>query len=94
MVSEYDQSSFVYPDTWHMWKISAYMENTVAVFFLGFKWQVAYISDYPQIKRKRNEKLRPKVYMTQNIYNFWQKEPLTWRHDLFVEVAHFGHISG
>lgn len=47
MVSDYDQSSFVCSDSWHMQKILAYVENTVVVFPLGFKWQEPYISDYP-----------------------------------------------
>lgn len=56
MVSDYDQSSFVCFGSWHMWKILAYMENTVVVFLLVLngKMQTSWI--IPKLKENSNGK--------------------------------------
>lgn len=56
MVSDYDQSSFVCFGSWHMWKILAYMENTVVVFLLVLNGTTHTSWIIPKLKENCNRK--------------------------------------
>lgn len=64
MVSDHDQSSFVCFDSWHMWKILAYMENTVVVFLLVLNGKKHTSRIIPKLKENSNGKLRTRMCMT------------------------------
>lgn len=62
MVSDYDQSSFVCPDSWHMRKILALY--TVVVFLLVLNGKNHTSRIIPKLKENSNRKLRTRIRMT------------------------------
>lgn len=62
MVSDYDQSSFVCPDSWHMWKILALYTVVVFLLVLNGKNHTSWI--IPKLKENSNRKLRTRIRMT------------------------------
>lgn len=63
MVSDCDQSSFVCSDSWHMWKILAYTENTVVVFLSVLNGKKHTSEIIPKLKENSNGKLRTRMCM-------------------------------
>jgi len=64
MVSDYDQSSFVCFDSWHMRKILAYVENTAVVFPSVLNGENHTSRIIPKLKENSNGKLRTRIRMT------------------------------